>query len=405
MRLKGESIPFLGPLQMLGLVLGLVLVPAAGAAGSAPSRLWSRKLPGFITDLAISEGAAGIFFSTIPDFERDSGQRDFRVWRYNAKGRKLWEKKTSGQVKSLALSKDGSLGVYAEYNDELTALDARGRKLWSAHGPCRPVLLDRVKKVLCYHDDDAEPKIAYEVLDWKTGKRLGSFPIETDVLALKVSRDGHAFALVLTGRSGKGARVLVIGARSLKPLYELSVDAQVVDVALSSGELPGLALLSNLPDLKQRVSVYEPAGEGKSAPRQSGEASFSQRIEQIELSDDGSRVFAYGNTAAQGQQLVAFGKRDSGWGELWREKSPRVSEYSSSFILSGGNVILGLEDIGAKTRVSRFLGFDLLGKKHWDIPVTLEEGSYLYTQAYSPANGLLAVATDDAHLALYRTRN
>jgi hypothetical protein len=81
-----------------------------------------------------------------------------------SQGRLLWQNKMRFPVKELDLSKDGSLSVVGTFGNEILGLNAKGKTLWSVEATCKPIILNESKRVLCYHDDDAEPSVAFGVL-------------------------------------------------------------------------------------------------------------------------------------------------------------------------------------------------------------------------------------------------
>ncbi len=364
----------------------------------AVKRIWAQRLPGFVTDLAVSSDAGAVFFATIPDFDRDNGQRDFRVNRVGRTGKTLWSKKTDGQVKAVSMSDDGKVAVYADYNDELTALGPTGRQLWKVHGPCRPLVMAPLKKVVCYHDDDAEPRLAYEILDLKTGKRSGSFPITGDVLALKLSADARSLVMGLhdgTAPSGKQNRVVVVSGLKLEKIDEGYVGGPIVDVSLSNGTTPAAAVLWNSNARDQRVTVFHGA---EMTP--SDVAMSAGRAEQIEIAASGDHTFIYGNSA-EGQWLRAFSGTPLrlDWSTLM---SPKQAEFSSGITVTEKAVIAGVEVMSELTRSSYYRAFQLAtGAQIWQAPMTREPGSFLYTQAWAPRRGWFVAGMDDAWLSAF----
>ncbi len=403
--------------RFLGCIATVLVLSSSASALDAPARpieletpaikkVWSQRLPGFVTDLAVSADAESVFFATIPDFDRNDGQRDFRVSRVNRSGKVLWSKKTEAQVKAVSISDDGKVAVFADYNDELTALGPSGKQLWKVHGPCRPLVMGPLKKVVCYHDDDAEPKTAYELLELGTGKRAGSFPISGDILALKLSSDARGLVMALhdaNAAKGKQNRIVVMGGvmggAQLGQLGEAYVGGVIVDVAVSSGASPNVAVLWNSGEREQKVTLLRGA-----APKMEMTASEVSttlgRGEQIEISSNGEQAFVYGNSV-EGQWLRAFSGTPLRL-EWSTQMSPKQAEYSSGITVTDKAVVAGVESIGELSRTSSYRAFQsTTGTPLWQTAVTREPGSYLYTQAWAPRRGLLVVGTDDAWLSAY----
>jgi hypothetical protein len=360
----------------------------AAARPGEVRKLWSRKLPGLITDLNVSGDGSRLLVSTIPDPEREGGQRGNAVSLWNGAGEKLWELAVESQTRAQALSADGSLAVVSNYKEELVGIGEGGRVRWTAQGTCRPYLLDRARRVLCYHDDDADPKVAFDVYDWN-GKKLLSYPIAHDILALKVAQDEQRFAIALTR-----GQVVLFGA-DFRSDWQRKVGGEILDVAVSSGSPPMVAVLYHAGKKGQLVALFDAGG------KLVAEGRPEAHVEQIESAPEGGAVLVYGN-GPKGQHLALLARDGSGkLRETWHRADPRYADYSSSMIATQELAIIGFEDILPSERHSHLVAFDYEGKMKWNIPLVTEEGAYLYAQAYAPEKSFLGVGTDDSTLTAY----
>jgi outer membrane protein assembly factor BamB len=354
--------------------------------------LWSRKMPGFITDLSVARNANALLVAIIPDYDREKGTKQFSVSMLDHDGKTLWTHPLQFQVKNLDLSADGSLAVVTTHNNEILGLDNAGKKLWSTEGTCRPMILSRHHKILCYHDDDAEPQVAFDIFEWD-GKKSYSFPIKNDVLSLKVSADEQNVALGLT----KGV-VHYVGP-DFKSAWNRKVKGEIADVAVSAGENPQIAVLYNEPKKGQKISLFDENG------KLLGEGQSSVHVSQLEISPAGGQVLGYGN-GPKGQNLALFDLEGSAdkpeLAQKWYRGDARYADYASSMVVSQELAIIGFEDILNNGRHSHLIAFDFDGKVKWNIPVQTEEGAYLYAQGYAPQSSFLAVGTDDATLSAFQ---
>jgi hypothetical protein len=356
--------------------------------------LWTKKMPGLITDLAVANGGSAVLVSTAPDQDSDTKSHQYLISLYSSQAKLLWSSPAPYQTKAQSISDDGSLSVVANHNEEITAFDSAGKKIWTAEGMCKPMVLSRLKRVLCYHDDDAEPEVAFDVYNWQ-GKKLLSLPITNDILSLKVATDESGIALGLN----RGQVMLV--DEKFHSVWQKKVSGEILDVAVSSGPESRVSVLY-ASSKHQAVAVFDRAGNLK------GELTPSFHAEQIEALPDGSAAFIYGNGAG-GQSLAMFpltlddGKKPKSLKESWVRREPRYADYSSSMIVTKDTAVIGLEDVvtPAKGRHSHLLGFDLEGNVRWNLPLVTEEGAYLYGQAFGQT-GFLAVGTDDAFLGAYQ---
>jgi len=363
----------------------------ASSLGSV-SRLWSKKMPGLITDLNVTPDGNTIVISTIPDPDQESEANGFQVSRVDSgNGNILWSYKSGAQIKAQGVASNGSLIVLSNYNEEIIGLDIDGKILWQTQGTCRPVILTPIQKIVCYHDDDAAPGTAFDVLDW-SGKKLLSYPASSDILVLKSSSDEKRIAIGLT----RGQVILF--NEKLKVLWTKQVPGEILDLAVSSGDSPQVVVLFHSAKQGQKVSVFDVKGKTIST------IPPSAHVEQIEMSPDGGSILLYGNSP-KGQNLAFFNVDPSqGLQEKWHWGSERYADYSSSLSVEQGVAWIGFEDVQEKERQSHLLGFDFQGQVKWDIPLETEVGAYLYAHSYSSEKSLLGVGTDDAVLTLFRVK-
>jgi hypothetical protein len=213
----------------------LTQAPLAGPSIQA-RRLWIRRLTGYISDINISSRGNAVLVGTLPDYDDEDGSRKNLLHYFDGHGRERWSKVLPTAVKSQAISAHASLAVVATHEDEVLAFSESGKKLWSAHATCSPIIINSRKEVICYHDDDAEPEIAFDVFNWN-GKKIRSYPIKNDILTLKVSEDEYSTALALTQ-----GMVQVLGP-DYKLKWNARVEGEIVDIDISIGRDPRLAVL------------------------------------------------------------------------------------------------------------------------------------------------------------------
>jgi len=354
-------------------------------------RLWGKPMGGAITDLSHANAVTLVATSPDPDIAGSLGKSFLSL--VDAKGRVLWRKRVKSPVKSHAISDDGSLLVVSNYEDEVIAMDRRGRTLWTASVTCRPIVLSDARKVLCYHDDDAEPRIAYDVFDWN-GKRLFSQPIEQDILSLRVSNDERNIAYALT--QGK---VALIGA-DFKPLWQKPVVGELRVVAVSSGEKPRVAALAYDTNGNSLITVFDQNG------AVIAEATQARPVQELTISPDGAMVLTYGNSPA-GQIVTAYPLPAAASGPIklavaWTRGEGRFADYASPWITTEWGVILGFEDLKDTNRHTHLVGLGFDGALRWSYPLISHEGAYLYDLEYSPKRKRLAATTDDGRLHLFQ---
>jgi len=350
---------------------------------------WAKKTPGIITDLNLARDAGSFLVTTRPDFDVEGAPRDYLVSLYSGEGGKLWSNAVPYQVKSQDIARDASLSVIVTYNNELTAWDAAGKKVWMAASVCRPHVLASQRKVVCFHDDDAQPETAFDVFDWN-GTKLSSFPIKNDALSMKISADEKNLTLGLT--RGQIMR-FTVGAE--KPVWQKKVSGEIADLAVTDGMTPRVAVLHGTPRIGQKIAWLDENG------KILAEVKPSVHLTQVEVAADGHSLYGYGNSP-KGQYLVLFEASDTGLVEKWRRGDARFADYATPMSVTGELALIGFEDFSTGTRRSRLLAFTPEGKVRWSVPLKTDEGAYLYAQTFSPARSLLGVGTDDSMLVGYR---
>lgn len=366
---------------------------------------WSHETPGFITDLNLARDAGAVLVTTRPDYDKPQSPKRFLVTLWNAKGGEKWQQTLPFQVKAQDVARDASLAVVTHYNNEILAFDGSGKRAWSREGNCRPMVLEAVKRVVCSHDDDAEAGTAFEVFDWG-GQSIGARQVKQDLLAIKASADERWLAVGLT-RGAVELHDLSVPPKgpALEPLWKHTLDGEVLDVAVSNGESPRVAVLYHVHRVGQRVAWFNFAGKAIGRPERP-----SAHVTQIELTPEGGASVLYGNSP-RGQNLIFLeAQADStpesvtAWSEKWKVADPRFADYATAMTLASDLILIGFEDFAENTRSTRLLGFDREGKVRLAIPLETQQGAYLYAQAYAPSRDALIVGTDDARLTSYRIR-
>lgn len=355
--------------------------------------LWSQKAGGAITDLVYSKQGNAIVAATVPDPDVAGSLHSQFVSRWSPKGKLVWRMPVKASTKALAVSDDASLVVVSNYSDQIRGLDARGKERWVFEGMCRPIVLTRLKHVVCYHDDDAEPFVAFDWLNFN-GVREFHHPIKQDILALKVSDDERWLALALTQGVVQVFELSEQAAPALR--WETQVDGEVSDLDVTAARVAALSLRK---DGKQSVRLWDSAG------KILGDADVRARMTQVELAETSAegpdRVVTYGNSL-QGQHLAVFEVADKGLTEQWSRGFVQPAEYNSSVQVYRDHLVVGIEDIEASGRHSHLLSLNRGGDIRWDIPLWNEEGAYLYARGYSDGVPTLAIGTDDGILRAYR---
>jgi hypothetical protein len=343
---------------------------------------------GLITDLNVAENGSAVLVSTTPNADIDGSQAHYLLNRFSAAGKKQWSLDTKGPIKYQNISKDGNFIMVAVYDEKLSALNAKGKVIWSKDTICRPMLLERSKQIVCYHDDDSEPTIAFDVFTWQ-GKPVTRFPIHDDVLALKISGDESHLALALT----KG-QLLLLGA-DFKTIWKHELKSEIVDIAVSSEPLSVVAAVT----ADRHFYVFSVKGD------KLVDTLLDNHAEAVESYLGGKHWAVYGN-GTDGQFISLFdtptplaktAKELPKTKPLWMKHEDHYGEFSPPLGVDGEDILVGLETFEQRSRLGHFIALDGGGSPLWQVSFAPEIASYLY----AVSGKTVAISTDEGTLSVY----
>lgn len=395
-------------MALVGLFLGLVCHCAGPGMKAMPlferdasnkvanfPLLWTKRMKGAISGLSLSKNGKVILVASSPDPDIAGSAKSYLLTQLDSKGQVNWELKMSSPVKDQDISKDGALAVINTYGNEVKAIDPHGKILWTVEGFCRPQVLNTSQLILCYHDDDSESGVAFDVFDW-SGRKVLSFPITPvlkDILVLKISSDEKSVAIALTD-----GEVLLLDSK-FKPVWRKNVEGEVTDLSISSatsaGEGPKVAVIYQEKAKKssQLISVFD----GQGHLLKNWMPSF--HAIQVEFEPTGNHLFYYGNDS-QGQNLSQYSLVSGK--EVWRRSEKNPADYSTSILVSPQRVVMGFEEMAVAIKHSHLLAFGQDGLLQWDLRLWKDGEGYLYSHKISGDGSLLVVGTDDGRLDFYQ---
>ena len=386
--------------------------------------IWSKKMQGAISELAVSPQADVVIVATLPDSDSSSGKTPLLL-RLGKNGQQHWQVRLKSPVREMDLSPDGSLLVVSHFDHQLQAYGSQGELLWNAPLSCKPIVLQSLKKILCYHDDHSDSQVAFDVLDWR-GKKILSHPTRSEVVALKVAADQKQIGFV----TAQG-EVRVLNSE-FQIIQSQQIEGEVIDVAVASSvPLPAASppplsipqlLLKTTPqtgdqalshpqaqDLSAQFAVlYRDLEKNLKVSVFNSSAQLIQTLapsfkaQQLELSAQGSILYYYGNTS-QGQWVgssqAPFKKED------WKRGEKIPSDYIAPLHVGSDTVWMGYEKQVSNQRESRLLALNTGGDVSWDLSIPKASQAYIYT--HHPVFSLpgVLVATDDGKLSLFQWMN
>jgi hypothetical protein len=361
-----------------------------------PKLLWKQEIEGKLTDLSVAQESGGILITQVLDAQ---GPGSTRLSLRDRSGKTLWTLPLDSPVRAQSISQQGDWIVVGTYEDELIRIDSKtGKKIWTVNdsGMCRPYILEKSQRILCYHDDDSVPGIAFSVFDAK-GVIQHRFKVPQDLLLLKVAPDESQIVLGLVR-----GKIWILNPQ-FKKIAERDVGGELVDLAvstktdstLSSEEHAHWSALVNIHGVGQKLISSSASGKTR------WEQLLDSPHQQVELSQDGTSASVYAN-GPQGQWVSLWGFSAGPKNSLlWSYRSPRYADYNQRIDFSGGDLVLGFEEVTEKTRHSHVIALQASGKLDWDIPLLSEDGAYLYARGASPRSRLVVVGTDDGILSAY----
>lgn len=365
-------------------------------------RVSSRNLQALVSELNVAADGSAVLVSTIPNPEIAGGSAaGFVVRKLNRSGAEVWRHRFGSAVRAQAIATNGKTAAVATYDETLTLFNSRGKPLWTVEGVCSPVILTAIRTVLCYHDDDAEPQVAFEAYSWE-GRKLLSYPIQDDILALKKSPDDRLVALALTR-----GQVVLIGS-DLRALWQSAVKGEVVDLAVSRAPQARVAVLT----AGGEMLIYDFTGQVIAR------GSARRQVQQIEISADGLSVAVQtgggpSNSVRTGQYLALF-EVDALRGELVEKasySSPRSSDFAPQMTFTPAGLFVGLDDLverpgGSPLRRSRVVLLTSGGESRAELsPPQDDDLLYLHDAGLSSGEGLAVLATDVGDLLIYRLQS
>ena len=352
---------------------------------------WSRRMDGAISSLSVSRSGQDISVVTLPEPDIEGSSNRPFLTRLEATGKVLWKVPLHSLIREQDLSEDGSLLVVSNYEDQIMGYNKQGKLLWSVPGTCKPKILNSLHRILCYHDDDSEPKTAFDLLDW-SGQKIQSYPITDDILALTVSNDEKTVLLGLT----KG-KVILLGT-DLRLIWEKKVAGEVIDLATShfdplEGEFKAVALYHS-PELPHGVGVTVFDRQGTTLQT----FSLGFRASDLEVDPTGKIGYFYGN-GPSGQILSGFALNTAQ--EIWKKGVTYSTAYSYPILATPGWAALGIEEHHDLIRQIRLRAYNPKGNLEWNVILAADEEAYLYSHRVAAGPSWIIVGTDDAKLTLY----
>jgi len=319
----------------------------------------------------------------------------------NDRGKWVWKKTLDARPKWNFLSAKADYAFATTYEGKLRAYSESGKELWSVDDYCRPYFLSTRSLLLCFRGDDAKPTgVGFRVYD-TSGKKLGEYPIPGELVDSSVSADERWIVLALSGGKTQLIDIQTM-LQTMKPTQELKVGAEIAALSVSSGEAPIVAVFYYKKEAsgKHAATVALLDKQGKNIDT----LSIEGRFDQLAISPSGKLVTLAGNNP-YGQTIVALTQDSSSHlKELWRQRTPRYSDYTSPLAVMDDRIIVGFEESApseSNQSLAHLYAFDSSGKVEWSVPLVGEEGGYLFAYSHLKKSSVLVSVSDAGEMSAY----
>ena len=379
------------------------------------SKKWTRKFPGRITDLNLSADGSRVLVALVPDPDVNADPsraiREPEIAFLDSRGEVLWKKPLEAREKWQTISPQADLILLTTYEGKFKAFDGKGRVLWEQENYCRPVILQKNQRIFCFRGDDAKPSgVGFDVYDF-SGKRLTSYGIKSEVVDFSVSLDERWVVLALAD-----GRIQLIDTKNLQLRWEATLPTLVVSVAVSSEDSPRVAVFTYQRSEAGRhlatAVFFDHEGKRRNSVPLDG------RFDQMAMSPNGTFVVLSGNNP-QGQALATLmqepgvlpldpsptvATQSFRYKEVWRQRVPRYSDYSSPLAVMQDRIIIGFEEMPPAEpgeTLAHLYAFDPKGKVEWSLPLIGQEGGYLFAYSRGKDNPMLVSVSDMGEMSAY----
>lgn len=389
-------------------ILGISLA-VAGAAFGAPEplkpvkELWQAKLGALVTDLDVTPDGKRILLSMRSDADaapaepsaiRPLPAKGAYTVLIDGQGKELWRKRSEYPIKSQAISETGDRAIVVTYDNRFMVYDGAGKKLWQLQSNCLPRALVATKRVFCFHDDDSDPAIAFEIYDWN-GKKLGDWKTpgaDSDLLAVSFNeaRTGDA-AFAVNYSDGHVEVFRADGTR----IHRAKLPGEVLDVSFGpGGDGKVLVLAQERSGSSVRKRLVSLAADGKPEfseevrdPAQQVLSMLPKRFVLTANAKDGQtyRLFALGNPSPRSRAVDLVSQ----------VKYAQQTAVSYPVRHLGDGFVFVLEKLVKDDRVSQVSWIGADGQTLADWPLTGEKGAYLYAFDLAPKARTVVIAMDD----------
>ncbi len=359
-------------------------------------RVWSRDLNGNVTDLDVAAETSTSLMTLIPDYDRSDSIRKPVLQLYDRSGDLLWEYPLESRVRFQAMSSKNERIFVSTYDEKLLFLSAEGKVIQEVpHVFCRPKVLNRAQKLLCFYDDEANHRAAFDVFDWE-GKKLKRLTYRLEPSMLKVSEDERHLFLGFPGG------VFLLLDDQFKVLKRGNLPGEIIDAALSEQEGGRVAVLyqvirSSAHEGGQKVALYN-------FDRKLLGVTFTDLHSERILITSKGEVALYGNSP-RGQHVTGY-HADDKLSQAWRLSDEHHADFLTRFLARANEIWVGLEKVQSirnGLRKSYVMGLNADGQVDWGVDINTEYGAYLYDGAVDlQGETRLTVATDGSKVYHYR---
>lgn len=369
---------------------GLQAASGTAAIRTRLKELWSASVDRAVLDIAPAAVTNAAYVATAGDAGAE--ELNSHLVRVNDSGSVDWSVRFDAVIDAVAARENGDFAAVALRSGSLAVVDREGTVIWERAGHCTPAAVERRGgRIYCFYDRPVEPRPRFEVYDWY-GEERGSVKFDRRILAWRVAADGSH---VVAGLAG--GRIKLLDTAGLKVLKRFDMRGEVIDVAVSGGANPRVAVLYHpsrtVVGPRLKAAVFEESG------KLVGAVELESPATAVAISVDGKALTLQG-AGPRGQTLAGYRIGEDGKKPRLVRAYAHLLEVSAS--VEGRVVVRGASDPIVVAAGRYVLALSAEGKLLWERLVAPEDEGVLFSSAvptggrdvmfaaYAPAEGITA---------------
>ncbi len=349
---------------------------------------WEKNLAANLSYIQVSKDGSKYLVSSSANRGRPKGI-EARIQLISRTGAPLWAQWMRQPIRGQSLSQKGDLVSASNYEDKVFLYNSRGGKIWEKPHLGMPLVLEASKNIVIFNDDDSDPEIAFTTYDY-AGKQVAQAKVAkgrepVDLAYFTNEADGKTYlAIALSGRNQDDDKWMVM-AQNQELYSKGTLKGEPVSVALYEATKLFILYSDPIDPSEQRLAAIAlPSG------KKIWDVELDRHFEVLKVvkgeKEANSFLLLYGNST-RGQAISAFELEN---GDLiWKHSYNSASTYSSPVQVFEDNA--ALRSFAAilvdKTNAENappagtlfLIGINREGKTSFEIPINAPDGIYSYS--------------------------